>query len=233
MRLINRPVGGVAFRRPPFFRTPKLAVIGCTQSRQYAPWHDPSWTIGSHTSARQFAEREPDWYFDLHRRECFTVQDKAWNPHYYDWLKALQTPIFMQQAWPEIPMSVAYPLQRILSEYRAYFTNHVAYMIALAMTEGVKTIGLYGCEYAQDGEYAVQRGSLEYWLGRFEQSGGTVVLPQQQCSVLAYPKTLYGYASHDANGKLTGDYKRPHKVTVPAAAPEPSISATSTPNSAR
>jgi hypothetical protein len=196
--------GGAAFRRPPFFRTKKLALLGSTDSLELAPWHDASWTLAAHPCCRPRCLREPDWYFDLHRPECFREEHKAWNPAYYTWLKRLQTPIFMQENWPDIPMSVRYPKERIFAEFRAYFTNHCAYMIALAMTEGVTHIGLFGCQYA-GAERGTQRDSLTYWLGRFEQSGGTVVIPARGNSLLT--KELYGYESHDAEGKLIPSYR--------------------------
>jgi len=234
--------GGKARRRPPFFRTKKLAIIGSTASIQFAPWMDPAWTIAAHPCSRPDCVREPDWYFDLHRPECFTTQQKRWNSRYYAWLQNLQTPIFMQEdasscprvrdtytetvdgvetqktrlipsPWASIPMAVRYPLERVLAEYRGYFTNHVAYMIALAMTEGVTHIGLFGCQYSHETEHGIQRGSCEYWMGRFEQYGGTLVLPPRFCNLLAVPSKLYGYESHDERGKLIEEY-RP-KVKVP------------------
>ena len=201
--------GGVGARRPPFFRTKKLALLGNTDSLAFAPFQDASWTLAAHPCCRPKCKREPDWYFDLHRPEVFTIEKKGWNAKYYQWLKRLQTPIFMQKNWPEIPMSVEYPLQRILSEFRAYFTNQCAFMIALAMTEGVTHIGLYGCQYAHETEHGVQRDSLTYWLGRFEQYGGTLVIPQKFNSLLCQPKGLYGYESHDETGKLL----KPYQVT--------------------
>jgi hypothetical protein len=208
------PIGGRAtWRRPPYFRTKKLGILGRTTNVRYAPFFDPSWTLVSHTSSREYCEREPDWYFDLHRPECFRVEQKSWNRKFYTWLKTLQTPIFMQEEWPEIPMAVRYPIERVLQEFRAYFTNHAAYMIALAMMEGVHTIGLFGCQYGHDSEYSTQRGSLEYWLGRFEQAGGQVILPVKFNTVLNYPPQLYGYESHDKDGKLLKEY-RPKKLVV-------------------
>lgn len=202
--------GGTARRRPPFFKTKKLGILGRTDNIRFAPWTDPSWTLASHTSARELSKREPDWYFDLHRPECFTNENKSWNPKYYTWLKNLQTPIFMQETdkapWNTIPMAVRYPIETVLQEHRAYFTNHCAYMIALAMMEGVTHIGLWGCQYGADSEYSTQRGSLEYWLGRFEQAGGTVVLPVKSNTLLNWPAELYGYESHDDQGKLVGGY---------------------------
>lgn len=210
--LKQRQMGGTRFRRPPYFRTPKLGILGCTQNIHDAPWHDPSWTLMTHTSARQFCKREPEWYFDLHPPSCFTQEFKSWNPKYFSWLKRLQTPIFMQEdavkPWNDIPMAVRFPIERVLQEFRAYLANHPAYMIALALLEGtVEKIGLWGCQYGVDTEYSTQRGSLEYWLGRAEQAGIDIVLPVRHNTVLGFPKELYGYESHDAQGKLTGDYK--------------------------
>lgn len=196
--------GGSSFRRPPFFKTKKLGLLGSTESLQFAPWGDPTWTLAAHTCCRPECKREPDWYFDLHRPECFRVQKKKWNPRYYDWLRKIQTPIFMQEEWPDIPMAVRYPKERIFAEFRSYFSNHCAYMIALAMTEGVTHIGLFGCQYAGH-ERGVQRDSLTYWLGRFEQAGGILVIPDKFNTLLSQP--LYGYASHDDKGKLIPEYR--------------------------
>lgn len=210
--LVPASFGGTARRRPPYFRTKKLALVGSTKSVIYAPWDDPSWTIAAHPCSRQHCKREPDWYFDLHRPECFQQELKSWNDGYYSWLKKLQTPVFMQEDWPEIPMAVRYPLERMEQEYkstatgRLYATNHVAYMVMLAMSEGVTHVGLFGCQYSADTEHGTQRGSCEYWLGRFEQAGGIIVLPSKHNNLLQVPKGYYGYESHDARGKLLPEY---------------------------
>jgi hypothetical protein len=122
-----------------------------------------------------------------------------------------QVPIYMQKRFKEVPASIKYPKNRILNEYgdaRPYFTNHVAWMIALAMTEGVSVIGLYGINYSTESEYMRQRGSAEYWLGRAAQAGVRIILPKQ-CDLLAEPGLLYGYESHDeVTGLLKDAFKR-------------------------
>jgi hypothetical protein len=213
-----RSQGGTALRRPPFFRTKKIALLGSTASLSFAPWHDPSWTLIAHPCCRPQCQREPDWYFDMHRPECFRTDRKQWNPNYYAWLKALQTPIFMQENWPEIPMAVRYPFEHVEAEYKSsvtgalYATNHCAYMFPLALMEGVTHIGLYGCQYAGH-ERKTQRGSLLYWMGRFEGAGGTLVVPQTHNDLLTEP--LYGYASHDDQGKLLPVYRPQLVVDTP------------------
>jgi hypothetical protein len=207
-------VGGpAARRRSPFFKTKKIALLGSTGSLAFAPWHDPSWTLVAHPCCRKDCKREPDWYFDLHIRKQFQHTKKRWHVDYYEWLTHLQTPVFMQEYFKDIPMAVRYPQERIFGEFRNYFTNHCAYMIALAMTEGVTHIGLFGCQYAGGGEREKQRESLLYWLGRFEQAGGTVAIPPAQNSLFTMP--LYGYASHDEEtGKLVPAYAPPKTLTI-------------------
>ncbi len=76
-------------------------------------------------------------------------------------------------------------------------------MIALALTEGVSTIGLFGIDYQVKSEYVMQRGCCEAWLMYASALGVRIVLPEQ-CSLLAAPKLLYGYESHD---EVTGIIK--------------------------
>lgn len=214
LTLARGNVGGAAHRRPPYFKTKKLGLLGNTSSLEFAPWFDPTWTLAAHPCCRPRCKREPDWYFDLHRPELFRKEERTWHRTYYTWLKTLQTPVFMQKNYADIPMSVAYPLERIQGEYRSYFTNQCAFMIALAMTEGVTHIGLFGCQYSHETEHGVQRDSLTYWLGRFEQYGGTVVIPPKWNTLLASPPLLYGYESHDEHGKLVPAYRVSPRIEV-------------------
>lgn len=213
LQLGTATVGGVAHRRAPYFQTKKLALLGSTENLDDAPWFDRSWTLAAHPCCRPKCKREPDWYFDMHRPELFQ-QAKAWNPKYYTWLQKVQTPVFMQKVYPEIPMSVEYPLRRIQAEFRSYFTNHCAYMIALALTEGVTHIGLFGCQYAHETEHGVQRDSLTYWLGFAEARGVKIVIPPRYNSLLCSPPLLYGYESHDEKGKLVPQYRSKPIVAV-------------------
>lgn len=219
MFLGGQDQGGGGRRRSPFFATKKVGLLGSTESLRDAPWADRSWTLAAHPCCRPQCKREPDWYFDMHRPECFTTEQKPWNDAYYTWLKRLATPIFMQKAWPEIPQAVAYPFDRIEAEFSSstigqlFASNHCAYMIALAMTEGVEQIGLFGCQYATHTEHATQRESLIYWIGRFEQYGGRIVVPRSK-NTLLMPRELYGYESHDEQGKLIPAYRpKAHVVT--------------------
>lgn len=161
-----------------------------------------------------------DRYFDLHPKQCWTRGGKK-TALYPKWLAKNTIPIYMQDYDPEVPASIKYPKGRILAEFgdvRPYFTNHIAWMIALALTEGVTTIGLWGVNYAVESEYNTQRGSAEFWLGIAAGRGVRIVLPEQ-CTLLRDPAQLYGYDSHLANGALREEYKR--KIWKPSETIEP------------
>lgn len=223
MYFTHRPAAQVEPSGPfPATRTVrKVALCGShSESLADAPWTDPSWEFWGHASSRAWYRRRMDRYFDLHPKACWTRGGKKGDV-YPKWLARNTVPIYMQDQFPEVPASVKYPKGRILLEFgdaRHYFTNHAAWMIALALTEGVNVIGLFGINYSTEGEYVRQRGSAEYWLGRAAQAGVRVVLPEQ-CSLLAEPALLYGYESHDyTTGQLKPEYRpkewAPRKVPV-------------------
>jgi hypothetical protein len=151
-----------------------------------------------------------DRYFDLHPKACWTRGGRK-GTRYPKWLASNTVPIYMQERYLDVPASVKYPKGRILLEFedaRRYFKNHVAWMVALALTEGVSTLGFFGVNYGTEGEYQTQRGSAEYWLGRAAGMGVRIVLPEQ-CTLLREPALLYGYESHD---ETTGALKEEYRV---------------------
>ena len=164
---------------------------------QYAPWFDPTWELWAHASCRHLCRRDPDLLFDLHPPALWRdVKKKTWDPKYLTWLQHNTVPIMMQDRYPDVPASLRYPFEPMITEFpRGYMTNTVAYMIALALMEGVTHLGIFGCDYDTGSEYGPQRGSAEYWLGLAEGRGVQVCIPPQ-CNLLNKPSLLYGYESH-------------------------------------
>ncbi len=202
-------------------RQRKVALLGSHLTIKPAPWDDPSWELWGHASSRGFyvdgqgQKRVPHRFFDLHRRECWTKTNHK-GEAYLKFLRNNTVPIYMQERFKDVPAAVRYPLERIAAEFRPYFTGHAAYMIALALIEGVTHIGFFGINYGKDfsgkdSEYLTQRGSCEYWMGVAEGRGVKIVLPKGS-TLLADPKELYGYESHDEEGRLVESYLRRTEV---------------------
>lgn len=204
-------------------RLRKVGFLGSHErSLKFAPWDDPSWELWGHASSRGMYRRSPERFFDLHRTECWSKSNNK-GEKYLRWLATNPVPIYMQERSSDVPASIRYPIEQAsFGMARPYFTSHVAYMIALALMEGVTHIGFFGVNYSPDCEYGTQRGSTEYWMGRAEGAGVTLVLPKT-CTLLADPKELYGYESHDEHGVLVDAYtkrvwtkKQPESVTLDA-----------------
>lgn len=223
-------------RRPPLAgpgRARKIALLGGASTIKAAPWHDPTWELWAHASCRGRCQREPDLFFDLHPPALWKdPKKKFWDPSYFDWLKQNHVPIYMQEQYPEVPASLKYPFATMITEFRDYLTNTLAYMIALALMEGVTHLGVFGCNYDAESEYGPQRGCAEYWLGVAEGRNVHVLLPPG-CDLLNRPALLYGYESHP-DGKRHPSYTwimpipkhrdkkgkdAPMHVMVPADAP--------------
>jgi hypothetical protein len=169
------------YKEPPPPRTDrsvtarKVAVIGSAPTLDHAPWHDPSWEIWAHATCHNLCVRV-DRYFDLHPWRWITGKKV---PGYVDFLTTTRTPVYLQHVQKEVPASRRYPKERILAEFRPYFTSHLAWMAALALTEGVTTIGLWGIHYEHDKEHLDQRPGCEYWVGFLEGRGVKVVIPRR------------------------------------------------------
>lgn len=178
-------------------RMRKVALLGGVKDTlRHAPWDDPSWELWAHSSIPPRALRRVDRFFDLHPPHCFQEQVKCGRLNYYDWLKGLRTPVYMQAAYPEIPASVRYPRERVQAEWPLVpFGSQAAWMIALALMEGVTHLGLFGVHYAFHTEYEEQRANCELWVGVALGRGVQMVIPEG-CPVAREPTALYGYESH-------------------------------------
>jgi len=135
--------------RQPVFAGPgrlrKIALLGSHElSLKDAPWGDPSWEFWGHASSRGLYLREPDRYFDRHRKECWTKSNNK-GKTYLRWLERNRVPIYMLEKFGEVPASIRYPFEQVsFGMARKYFTNHAAYMIALALMEGCTHLGFFG-----------------------------------------------------------------------------------------
>lgn len=134
-------------------------------------------------------------WFDIHGRrvqEAHVPRGGAPGMTHLQGLKSLTVPVYMQEHFEEIPSSVKYPLEEMVKHFgRQYFKSTLDYMMALALYEGFKEIHLYGVNMADSIEYAHQRPSMEYWIGRAEGMGVKVVLPEGCDLLKGYFR--YGY----------------------------------------
>jgi hypothetical protein len=215
--------GGRASDPPPVIPSPvaglgrlrKIALIGSASSIASAPWYDPTWEIWAHATTHPFCKRV-DRFFDLHPWKWISEKPV---PGYLTWMQGCQTPIYMQRKFKDVPLSVRYPRERVMAEHPRYFTSHAAWMIALALSEGVTHLGFFGIHYALDEEHKKQRSGCEFWIGVAHGRGVQIVNPEGS-PLLREPSWLYGYESHEgkqhARTKTKGKKpQQPVDMTVP------------------
>lgn len=139
----------------------------------YKEFEDPGevWTINA--GAKLFRH---DILWDMHTKEWLEKLkiERALKRHEY--LKKHDKPIMMPKATEDIPMSVTYPLRKVIERTNScYFASGLAYPLAMAYCCDVERLRLFGCDfsYARDTNTHDEQGRAccEYWIGRLVEKG--------------------------------------------------------------
>ena len=179
----------------------KVAIVGCADSKDLAPFNNPEYEIWGVNNLYAFIPPgSAHRWFEIHqiefngqsfiRRGKLAFRGKPITEYLAE-INSLGIPIYMQKHWPNIPNSVPYPLKEVIAKLGGYFTNTISYMIALAIYEGFERIDIYGVDMAVDSEYYYQRPSCEYFIGVARGMGIEVYIPPQ--ADLMKTRFLYGF----------------------------------------
>lgn len=164
----------------------RVAIVGFAESSVgQAPYQDDTWDIWG---LNQLWQQIPRWslWFDLHPRYMI---DR--HPQHVAWMQQQQQPILMQQHYADIPSSVPFPKQELVTHFGDYFTSTIAWMLALAIAQGYQQIGVWGVDMLGDGEYEYQRACCDYLIGYARGQGIAVHVADD--SALCKGPGLYGY----------------------------------------
>lgn len=175
----------------------KVAIVGTAMTYKDAPYSDPSWELWGLNDHWNNMPRATRWFEANYEAAKKTPVSHQPNITRLDWLKKCPIPVYMEEHYEDVPMSVRYPFEEIndwISEIdpcgRDYFTNSVSFMIALAIYEGFDVIHLYGVDMAVGSEYQNQRPSCEFWVGIAKGRGIKFYIPDQ--SDLLKTMAVYG-----------------------------------------
>ena len=175
----------------------KVAIVGTAMTFKNAPYGDPSWELWGLNDHWNNMPRATRWFEANYEAACVAPVSHKPSIKRIDWLRKAPIPVYMEQHYDDVPMSVRYPFEEIndwISEIdpsgRDYFTNSVSFMIALAIYEGFDVIHLYGVDMAVGSEYEQQRPSCEFWLGVAKGLGIKLYIPDQ--SDLLKTLAVYG-----------------------------------------
>ena len=179
----------------------KIAILGTAPSSiALAPYNDPSWEIWN-IGANQVHGQRFDRWFELHTKYVLESAG-AWVPR-LPFLKEAGNKLIVGHLCTneELPEAQLFPLKEITEVFGSYFTSTVAWMIALAIYEGVDQIGLWGVDMIGDLEYSYQRSGCEYMLGIAKGRGIKIVLPPQ-CPLLRAER-MYGFEFTRLGSEIT------------------------------
>jgi hypothetical protein len=173
----------------------KVAIVGFAPTWPDAPFKDDSFEIWACNEFHLIAPRI-DMLFELHSENVIKDTKKERSGEHLEWLRNAKIPILMQKHYEDIPNSIPFPKDEIVSKFGNYFTNTISWQIALAIHLGFKVIHLYGVNMANDEEYASQRPSVEYFVGLAKGMGIEVYIPDQ--SDICKSWLLYGFDDEQA-----------------------------------
>jgi hypothetical protein len=154
-----------------------LAIVGgYTDTRKLFDWKRTDCDILMFNEAPfsvPWAER-CDICIQLHAPVIWRNPTNSNDPKHYERLKVAKIPVLMQEVYPDVPMSVKYPLDEIKKISDFLLSSSAAEGIAWGMYSGYSQIDIYGVEMATNTEYATQRPGVTYWVGLARGSGITV-----------------------------------------------------------
>lgn len=169
----------------------KVAIIGTApSSRSLAPVGDPSWKIWACSAGNQGMLARVDCWFEIHSNLLWPEHEHFGKP-YIEWLNKQDFPIYMQDN-SLVPRATPLPKDELVKEFgRYFFTSSFAWMIAFAIKQGAKEIGLWGVDMASRDEYILQRSGGHFFIQEAIRRGIVVHIPKE--SDLGQPPALYGF----------------------------------------
>ena len=204
-------------------RPERVAILGTApSSRLMAPFADPSWTIwgsspgnsGDPGSGPAALPRLPDAWVEMHANFLWPEYIHAYGQAYVKWMAEKTFPVLCPIDIPGykelFPRAMAFPWQQLVAEFGPFFfTSTFAWMMAYAIKQGVKEIGLFGVDMSSKDEYILQRPGGHYFMMKAIERGIKVTVPQE--SDLVQPPPLYGI--HDSTPMGRKQASRRQEVT--------------------
>jgi len=140
--------------------------------------------------------KRADIIFQMHVPAIWRNPNNRNDPHHYKWLTTQSDCwIYMQEQYPEVPMSKRYPLDGVLDmlggDPNHFLTSSVPQALALAAYLGVyDRVEVYGVAMETNSEYQFQREGVSFWLGFLKGRGMDVYFADP-----TFLAPLYGYES--------------------------------------
>ena len=145
----------------------KIAMLGTAPSTRSRAPIDSDWEVWLQADYWADLKRVDRWF------EFGTMERLVKDfPDYLEFLKKAKCPIWMREAFPDIPNSQLFPFTEVADAYgEEFMTATVVWMMGMAFNEHnqgkkIDAIGLWGYDMALDGEYVHQRPGIQHmkWI---------------------------------------------------------------------
>jgi hypothetical protein len=199
----------------------RICILGTAESWKHAPFNDPTIEIWALNDAYCLNIPRADRWFEIHPLDKMyfrpkgrkLVMEKDIPPGWFvrpeghiEWLKkfAQTNPVYLQAepdaSWPV--NAKRFPIEQVEETFGGYWASGPAYMVALAILEGVTEIQVYGIHLATEQEYRLQRANFEHFLGIARGRGINVIMAPTS-PVLTHP---WRYAYDDKPAAQANPY---------------------------
>jgi hypothetical protein len=180
-----------------------VVIVGTNvATRDLIDWNiDGDYWVFNEVAALDWPKRV-DGCFQMHLPPFWRSKKNVNYAKYYEWLKLEHPyPIWMIDTFEDVPSSVKYPKDRIVSELLQgltdekgqiveNFTSSVAYAIAMACLQKRPVIHLYGIEMAAGTEFFRQKAGFYFWCGIALGLGIKII---KHSKSLLFAEPIYGY----------------------------------------
>ena len=175
----------------------KVAILGTAAGWERAPFNKKDWEVWGLNDAYlrltdDHGHLRADRWFEIHPNSALTQRRRP--PDHQKRLADMTIPVYSLYAgnpW-RVKQPKQLPLPTLVKTGRDYFACTVAYQIALALSEGVKELAIYGVALVGAREALVERPCVEWWLGLAEGRGVRVTIDHDEPIGLGRQAYAYG-----------------------------------------
>lgn len=175
----------------------RLAIVGtCPSSKMLAPYGDQGVDIWacSPDNAGGVLPRITR-FFEVHG-DLGLPGEQPWEHSYIGWLNRAAAEGQFELVVQDLhlfPHGTVLPHEALIRQFgRLFFSSTPAWMMAMALAEGYKEIGLFGLDMSSRHEYVLQRPGMQHFIELAEQRFGVSVYAPLESDLLQ-PPPLYGF----------------------------------------
>lgn len=169
-----------------------VAICGTAPTVKDAPWDDPSIEFWLLNDMWVLKPKRADRWFDLHPFDHFYYSQPGKRVNAQDvpagyfirptghleFLRSQSIPVYVQDATKlGTPSAVTFPKADVEKAVGPYFASSPAWMLGLALLEGVTDLHIYGIHLATEWEYLKQKSNFSFLLGVAAGKGVRLHLP--------------------------------------------------------